>query len=61
MKEVTRITTLRVTEIIRVEDEKDLVEKTEYGKTLANDCKEIFRVDDVVVDNVQDFILDKTE
>ena len=60
MKEITRITTLQITEVFKVENESELQNKTEYGKKFAEDVKTIFQADDVkVVGEVQDFVMDK--
>ncbi len=64
-KEVTRITTLRITEIVRDTDEAINATTTDeakqyYRETLQNTLKTL-GVDDVVVDNVQGFIMDVNE
>ena len=60
MKEITRITTLQITEVYKVENEAELQNKNEYGEQFAEDVKLIFQADDVkVVGEVQDFVLDK--
>lgn len=54
MSEITKITTIQITEIFK--NQTDLQDKTEYGKELAEDIKNIFGADDVVATNVQDFV-----
>lgn len=56
MSEITRITTIQITEIFK--NQTDLQEKTEYGKEFAEDVKNIFGADDVVATNVQDFVME---
>lgn len=58
MSEITRITTIKITEIFKAQSEADLQDKTEYGKELADDVKNIFGVDNVVATDVQDFVKD---
>lgn len=59
MKEITRITTLKITEVFKAVNEADLQEKTKYGEKFAEDVKLIFQADDVdVVGEVQDFVRD---
>lgn len=57
MSEVTRITTIQITEIFK--NQTDLQDRTEYGKEFAEDVKNIFNADDVVAINVQDFVRDE--
>ena len=58
MKETTRIYTLTITEIIRGND----VETKEDAKNhLQTVLKLGLNVDDVVVENVQDFVMEKGE
>lgn len=61
MKEITRIITARITHIEKVADENELVSadrvKSEYGEI----AKHLLNADDVVVDNVQDFVRDIVE
>ncbi len=66
MKEVTRITTLRITEIVRDTDKVINAVTTEeskqdYKEELQALVKSKLGVDDVVIDNVQDFIMDVKE
>ena len=56
MSEITRITTIQITEIFK--NQTDLQEKTEYGKEFAEDVNNIFGADDVVATNVQDFVME---
>lgn len=58
MQEVTRIYTLRITYIGQGEPE-DMTNKEETAENLKNDIKSLFGCDDVVVEQVQDFVLDK--
>lgn len=59
MSEVTRITTIQITEIFKNQSASDLQDRTEYGKEFAEDVKNIFGADDVVAINVQDFVRDE--
>ena len=59
MKEVTRIFTVRITKIGVVDDHSEMIPKEEASEILKNVIKTRFVFDDVVVDNVQDFIMDK--
>lgn len=61
MKEITRITTLQITEIVKVPDEMLAGDKDAYAKTLAADMKKDYGFDDVVVLNAQDFVRDNEE
>lgn len=62
MKEVTRITTLQITDISTGEDISGIGESREGAKKYVPDIiKRVFDVDDVVVLNVQDFIRDIAE
>lgn len=66
MKEVTRITTVRITEIVRDTDKVINAVTTEeskqdYKEELQLLVKSKLGVDDVVVDDVQDFIMDVKE
>ena len=58
MKEITRITTVQITEIVKVPDEKMAGDKDAYAKTLAADMKKDYGFDDVLVLSAQDFIRD---
>ena len=64
--ENTRITTVRITEIVK--DSDDVIQaalteeaKQTYKENLQKTIKEMLNVDDVVVDNVQDFYLEIKE
>lgn len=59
-KEITRVTTLRITHIIKTDDEHTgLSTKEDFAKNFGEGLKVITGADDVVIDNVQDFELDK--
>lgn len=58
MKEVTRIITVRITEIADISNREPMT-KDECAEVIKDNIKRIFAVDDVVVDNVQDFIMEK--
>jgi len=55
MKELTRISTIRITAIDKSE-ESNFTTKEEVKKAFLEDFKRRWDVDDVVVDNVQDFV-----
>lgn len=57
MKEVTRIYNVQITKIIK--DESELKSKEEAAKSLQTVLKMGLDVDDVVVEKVQDFELEK--
>lgn len=60
MKELTRIITVEITEIKKTDDDmSDVITKEEAAKGTIDMLKSNFDCDDVVVTNVQDFILDK--
>ena len=61
MKEITRIITVQITDIAKVNSEKDVHSKEEEAKAVAEMIKEELGVDDVVITNVQDFIRDVEE
>ena len=57
MKEITRITTVQITEIEKVEDDFDFVGSKELAYELMGDIiKNSLDYDDAVVVDVQDFI-----
>lgn len=59
MKEITRITTVQITEIAKVEDDFDFVGSKELTQELMGDIiKNSLDSDDAVVVQVQDFIRD---
>lgn len=59
MKEITRIITVQITDIAKVEDNFDFKKSKERTrKNVADAIKEDYEVDDVVVLDVQDFIRD---
>ena len=57
MIEVTRIITARITVIAKADDETQVIPKEKAAKSIIEDIKDL-GADDVVVDNVQDFIRD---
>ena len=66
MMENTRITTVRITEIVKDSEEAINAAMTEeakqtYAENLQKKLKEALNVDDVIVDNVQDFIFEGNE
>ena len=59
MKEITRIKTVQITEIVTTSDDmKNIIPKEESAIITAKQIKQITQVDDVKVINVQDFIRD---
>ena len=56
MKEITRIATVRITSVTRVEDESEIITKEKSATGLENAIRKALCIDDVVVDNVQDFV-----
>lgn len=59
-KEITRVTTLRVTEIIRTNDNNEGLISTDcFAKQFGDALKFVLGADNVVIDAVQDFELDK--
>lgn len=62
MKEITRITTVQITEIAKVEDDFDFMGSKELTYELMGGIiKNSLDCDDAVVVNVQDFIRDINE
>lgn len=61
MKEITRIFTVEITGIKKLESESELATKEEAAMILTEDIKKGFVVDDVKVLKVQDFIRDLDE
>lgn len=58
MKEITRITTVELTSIAKVNDESELIAKEELKKCFEKGLKAVANCDDVKVLNMQDFIRD---
>lgn len=59
-KEIKRVITLRITQIIKTDSEHTgLATKEEFAKNFGKAIKIVAGADDVVIDNVQDFELDK--
>lgn len=59
-KEITRVTTLRITEIIRTNDNNEgLISTDSFAKQFGDALKFVLGADNVVIDDVQDFELDK--
>lgn len=58
MKELTRIITARITVIGKASDEAHILPKEEAAKNIIEDIKDELGADDVVVDDIQDFIRD---
>ena len=58
MKEITRVITVRITTIGEITDDNFMTKEkcAEFVKDKIND---IFDVDNVTVDNIQDFIMEK--
>ena len=59
MNEVTRIITVEITMIDKCQDLKDLKSKEQYKERFEQALKRDTGADDVVVTNIQDFIMDK--
>lgn len=57
MKEITRIATVQITSIIKVDDDKEIQPREEAKKKLEQNLKKMFDADDVVA-TVQDFVRD---
>lgn len=58
MKEITRIITVRITEVADISDREPMT-KDECAEVIKDNIKRIFSVDDVVVDSIHDFIMEK--
>ena len=58
MEETTRVFTVKITFIGQGEPE-NLVNKEEAAKIIKNEIKSMLGCDDIVVEQVQDFVLDK--
>ena len=56
MKEITRVITARITYIEKVEDEKELATREQVYETFGLVAKEMLCADNLVIDNVQDFV-----
>lgn len=65
MKEITRIFTVQITTIAKIEDESQLVTKEDSAKMVEDEIYALFdssdAPDDVRVTNIQDFIRDEDE
>lgn len=62
MKEITRIITVQITDIAKVDDEFNDAESRDWVRENAGGIyKQILDVDDAVVTDVQDFIRDIEE
>ena len=61
MKEVTRIITARITVIRDIPENVSIVPRDECAEMFKNAIKDTFCIDDIVIDNIQDFILEKEE
>lgn len=61
MSEITIITTIEITDIHKDVSEDSKFNKEVWGKTTANMIKEKIDADDVVVTNVQEFVLGDEE
>ena len=57
-REITRITTIRITDIIKGGAAREDNSKDYYVEALVSQIKELIGPDNVVVDNVQDFIME---
>lgn len=57
MKETTRIMTVEITAIKK--SNMEMISKEEAAEIVKEGIKDTFNADDVVVTNVQDFVLDK--
>lgn len=58
MKEITRIVTMEVTQIVQVEDETEVMSREEAKQYIETSMKNYAGYDDVLVTNVQDFVRD---
>ena len=58
MSEITRIMTVKITGIAKGV-ESDPIPKDEAAKELAKDLKHLLSCDDVVVTDVQDFVMEE--
>ena len=58
MKKITRIITVRMTVIDDIFDCEPMT-KDKCEEVIKDNIKKLFCVDDVVVDNIQDFIMEK--
>lgn len=56
--ELTRVLTVEVTAIRKLNGKEDALSKEEAAEAIKNKIKEAFVVDDVLVTNVQDFVRD---
>lgn len=59
MSEITIITTMEVTKIYKDVSEDFENDKTRYGNSIKDRVKKALDADDVVVTNVQEFILNE--
>ena len=61
MKEITRIFTVEITGIKKLESESEMIAKEKAAMFLAEDIEDVFGVDNVRVLKAQDFIRDLDE
>lgn len=59
MKELTRIVTVEITSIVNYEKDSEICSKEKAAESVKRELLAYKDIDDVVVTNVQDFILDK--
>jgi hypothetical protein len=59
MSEITVITNLQITKIYKDVPECFEIDKTRYGEMMKERIKKAEHADDVVVTNVQEFVLDE--
>ena len=59
MREITRIITVQITDIAKIEDDFDFEENRERVRnTCGRAIKELLDVDDAVIVDIQDFVRD---
>ena len=59
MREITRIITVQITDIAKIDDDFDIAENRErVKKTCGGVIKELIGVDDAVIVDIQDFVRD---
>lgn len=61
MKEITRIITVEITEIVKLKDNEEYCSKDEAKRRLTEKLYQQFACDNVNVTNVQDFIRDEEQ
>lgn len=61
MKEITRIFTVRITDVGKMEGDEKIVSKDKISNLLTRCLKKYLECDDVQVLDVQDFILDSDD